>query len=109
MTGRKGTPRIRIADGTAEREDLDKDQARQPKRKGNTPAKQAINKHLYRHHGGQGAPGTALERMQHHDDLHWSARQAGVDLGHTHLPYQDGETDEQMAERLLAEGTAPPA
>lgn len=73
-------------------------------RKGVTPARQAINRHLYRHHEGATGKGSAEQRMALHDDLHWEARQAGTDLGHQHLPYQEGETDEQMAQRLLAEG-----
>lgn len=76
------------------------------RRKGVTPEKQALNRHLYRHHQAATARGTLVERFTRHDELHWKAREAGVDLGHTHKPYQDGETDLQMAQRLLAEGEA---
>lgn len=74
--------------------------------KGMTPGRQAINRHLHRHHDGALGHGSTEQRLCQHDDLHWAARQAGEDLGHTHLPYQEGESEEGMAERLLAEGTS---
>lgn len=68
--------------------------------------KRALNQHLHRHHGGPRMSGDLQERLAQHDELHWWARKTNVDLGHTHLPYQDGETQITMAQRLLAEGTA---
>lgn len=68
--------------------------------------KRALNQHLHRHHGGPQTQGNLTERLAQHDELHWWARKNEVDLNHTHAPYQDGETDTQMAQRLLAEGTA---
>jgi hypothetical protein len=68
--------------------------------------RRSLNSHYYRHHAG--APkftGDLASRLEQHDELHFQARKNGVDLGHTHLPYQDGETDNQMAARMLAEGT----
>jgi hypothetical protein len=70
------------------------------------PGRQALNQHLHRHHGGLTLSGDVPTRLAAHDELHWEARQAGTDLGHTHLPYQDGETDNDMARRMLADGTA---
>lgn len=92
-----------MQEGSQEREDRDADKA-QKSRKGSTPARRAINRHLYRHHGGATMSGTTEQRICAHDDLHWSAQQSGRDLGHSHLPYQDGESEADTAERLLAEG-----
>lgn len=68
--------------------------------------KSDITKHLWHHHGQHQAPGTVEERLQAHDDLHWEARKAAQDLGHTHDGYQDGESINDIARRMLAEGTA---
>lgn len=76
------------------------------RRKGVTPERQALNRHVHRHHDGATLRGTLQERFTQHDDLHYAARRKGVDLGHIHEPYQDGESDLQMAQRLLAEGEA---
>lgn len=76
------------------------------RRKGVTPERRALNQHLHRHHAGSTVRGTLVERFTAHDELHWQARESGTDLRHTHQPYQDGETDLQMAQRLLAEGEA---
>lgn len=73
------------------------------------PGKKALNQHLHRHHPGVQLQGDLQRRLEQHDDLHWRARKGGYEqdaLGHTHLPYQDGETDNEMAQRLLDEGTA---
>jgi hypothetical protein len=70
------------------------------------PGRQALNQHLYRHHDNAKLKGDLVTRLTAHDELHWQARQEGTDLGHTHLPYQEGETDNDMARRMLAEGTA---
>lgn len=74
----------------------------------NNAGRQAINRHLYHHHGHTCGSGTVEQRLQLHDDLHWQARNDGSLMTpyHTHEPYQDGETTNEMAERLLAEGTA---
>lgn len=64
----------------------------------------ALNRHLHHHHGGPRVSGDLAERMEQHDELHWQARKQGVELGHEHLPYQDGESDNEMACRLLTEG-----
>ena len=76
------------------------------RRKGVTPERRALNQHLHRHHGGAVLKGTFQERLAAHDDLHWQATQRLRPLDHQHQPYQDGETDLQMAQRLLAEGEA---
>lgn len=76
------------------------------RRRGVTPERQALNRHLHRHHGGATARGTLTEKFTAHDDLHWQARRQGVDLGHTHEPWQEGESDLQMAQRFLADGDA---
>lgn len=70
------------------------------------PGRQAITQHLWRHHEQAKAPGTVEERLQSHDDLHWAARTARKDLGHTHGGYQDGETINDIARRMLAEGSS---
>ena len=70
------------------------------------PGKTALNQHLHRHHGGPKVRGNLQERLAMHDELHWWARKQGADLKHTHLPYQDGESDNEMAARYLAEGEA---
>lgn len=70
------------------------------------PGRQALSQHLHRHHGGPQVRGDLTERLAMHDELHWWARQNDTDLGHTHLPYQEGETDNEMAARMLADGTA---
>jgi hypothetical protein len=49
--------------------------------------------------------GDLTERLAQHDELHWEDRERGV-IGHTHLPYQEGESDNEMAARMLADGTA---
>lgn len=68
--------------------------------------RQALNQHLHRHHGGHKVSGDLPERLAQHDELHWWAHKNDKDLGHTHLPYQEGETDNDMARRMLVEGTA---
>jgi hypothetical protein len=75
-------------------------------RKGVTPERRALNQHLHRHHDGLRLGGTFLERATAHDELHWQAKREGVNLGHEHAPYQDGETDLEMAQRYLADGEA---
>ena len=67
--------------------------------------KRAINQHMYRHHEHTLGKGTLEDRLQLHDDMHWQAKRNGEDLGHQHLAYQDGESTNEMAQRLLAEGT----
>ena len=69
-----------------------------------TNSRRAINQHVYRHHGRLTLRGTTEQRLSAHDDLHWEAKKNGVDLGHVHLPYQDGEDELGMARRLLQEG-----
>ncbi|MFZ2726440.1 MAG: hypothetical protein WAX77_09335 [Methylococcaceae bacterium] len=69
------------------------------------PGRQSITQHLWRHHDHTKAPGTVEERLQAHDDLHWEARHSGG-LGHTHQPFQEGETINDIARRYLDEGTA---
>lgn len=76
------------------------------RRKGVTPERQALNRHVHRHHSGAALHGTLEERFSQHDDLHWEAARQGRPLGHSHVPYQDGESDLHMAQRLLAEGEA---
>ena len=71
--------------------------------------KRALNQHMHRHHHGTQLSGTLEQRLVQHDDLHFGATSGDEEvheLTHTHAPYQDGETDEQMAHRFLAEGTA---
>lgn len=76
--------------------------------------KKAINRHLYHHHKMEGweftsvvGTGATLEdRLRYHDEEHWRAKKSGEPLGHTHLPYQDGESYEDMANRMLGEGNA---
>jgi len=77
-----------------------------PKTRPSYEGKRALNQHLHRHHGGPQVSGDLAERLAMHDELHWWARKNDVNLGHTHEPYQEGETDNQMAARLLADGTA---
>ena len=76
------------------------------RRKGVTPERRALNQHMHRHHPGATVRGTLEERFAQHDDLHWEALQKLEPLPHSHRPYQDGESDLQMAQRLLAEGEA---
>jgi len=76
------------------------------RRKGVTPERQALNRHLHRHHDGATARGSLEDKFTAHDDLHWQAQRAGVDLGHRHTPWQEGESDLQMAQRFLADGDA---
>lgn len=66
-------------------------------------ARQALNKHLHRHHGTTGL-GMLASRLDIHEDLHAVARRRGEDVGHKHEPCDDGETDIQLAWRMLREG-----
>lgn len=71
--------------------------------------KRALNQHMHRHHHGVQLRGTLEQRLVQHDDLHFGATTGGEEvheLTHTHAPYQEGETDEQMAQRFLGEGAA---
>jgi hypothetical protein len=68
--------------------------------------RQLLNQHLHRHHGGHKVSGDLGERLAQHDELHWWDRQQKGLIGHTHLPYQEGESDNEMAARMLADGTA---
>jgi hypothetical protein len=69
-------------------------------------ARQALNQHMNRHHGGDtGASGTLGDRLSYHDDAHWDAAQGGTPYDHTHGPLEDGETEFSLAHRYLAEGT----
>lgn len=79
---------------------------RQPHERVSYPGKQALNKHLYRHHEGLSLKGNLVQRLEQHDELHWNAKKDGEDLGHTHVPYQDGETYNDLARRMLNEGMA---
>lgn len=69
-----------------------------------SPGKTALNRHLYHHHEKTTLKGDLSQRLAAHDDLHWLARKDNHDVGHEHLPYQEGESDNAMACRLLAEG-----
>jgi len=67
-------------------------------------ARQQINQHLFRCHDGQMGAGTLAEKLDHHENLHWEAAQAGEKLGHVHGEYPAGECDEEAALRLFQEG-----
>jgi hypothetical protein len=68
--------------------------------------KKAVTQHLWRHHDKTSFFGDRDMRMAAHDDLHFFAKENGRDLGHTHLPLQEGESLNEVARRYLAEGTA---
>jgi len=68
--------------------------------------KRAINQHLHHHHDGVLGQGTVEERLVMHDDLHFDAGKAGTPLGHAHEGYQEGESINDIARRMLADGTA---
>lgn len=67
-------------------------------------ARSALNRHLYRHHCGVTGEGMLPRRLDQHEELHIVASRVGVDLGHTHEPCGDGESDIELALRLLREG-----
>lgn len=79
---------------------------KQPRDRESFPGKRALNQHFHLHHDRYRGRGDLIQRLEAHDELHWRAAQEGVDLGHTHLPYQEGETDNEMAARMLADGMA---
>lgn len=66
-------------------------------------ARRALARHLFRHHGRTGASGTLSDRLDVHEELHIVAARRGVTYGHDHEPW-DGETDSELALRLLKEG-----
>lgn len=66
-------------------------------------ARRALNQHLYRHHGGITGRGMLAQRLDMHEELHRVER-AGNAEKHSHDPCEDGETDIQIALRVLREG-----
>lgn len=44
------------------------------------------------------------DRLWQHEELHEVARRVGVDVGHTHEPCWEKESDIELAFRLLKEG-----
>lgn len=66
-------------------------------------ARRALNQHLYRHHGTTGL-GTLSDRLDTHEDLHIVARRIGQEVGHSHKLFGEGETDIEIAWRVLHEG-----
>lgn len=62
-------------------------------------ARRALSQHVHRHHNGATGLGTLSNRLDQHETMHLSGR----DLGHHHEPCGEGETDIQLAFRLLKE------
>lgn len=68
-------------------------------------ARQALSQHLHRHHNQAWATGTLAERIETHDELHTVGKRLGRPANHSHKPWKDDETLEQIAVRYLREGT----
>lgn len=68
---------------------------------GYAEARSAINRHFYHHHGGITGRGMLAQRLDFHEELH---RVEGTLASHRHEPCGDGETDIQLALRVLREG-----
>jgi hypothetical protein len=66
-------------------------------------ARRALAQHLHRHHGGITGRGMLDKRLDLHEELHLKER-AGNCETHSHEPCGDGETDIQIAFRVLREG-----
>jgi hypothetical protein len=66
-------------------------------------ARRALNQHLYRHHGTTGL-GTLANRLDTHEELHVVFQRRGVEVGHSHKPCGENETDVELAWRMLNEG-----
>ena len=64
-------------------------------------ARRALNQHLYRHHGGMTGRGMLARRLDLHEEMHRTER---AHASHSHEPCGDGETDIQIALRVLREG-----
>lgn len=68
------------------------------------PARRALSQHLYHHHAGTTGEGMLKNRLDQHEEIHIVARRVGLDLGHVHEPCEEGETDIEIAWRMLREG-----
>lgn len=66
-------------------------------------ARRALNQHLYRHHGGITGRGMLEQRLDMHEELHHKERRGNAET-HSHALCGDGETDIQIALRVLREG-----
>lgn len=65
---------------------------------GYAAARRALSQHVYYHHDGATGLGTLANRLDQHEAMHLAAK-----LDHRHDPCGDGETDIEMAFRLLKE------
>jgi hypothetical protein len=70
---------------------------------GYAAARTALAQHLHRHHGGITGRGMLAQRLDMHEELHRVERVGGAET-HSHDYCGDGETDIQIAMRVLREG-----
>jgi hypothetical protein len=66
-------------------------------------ARRALSQHLYRHHGGVTGRGMLARRLDFHEEIHLRERRGRAET-HSHDPCGEGETDIQIALRVLREG-----
>lgn len=67
-------------------------------------ARRALARHFYRHHGRTRGLGTLADRLDIHEELHAVAERQGYTYGHDHEVLREGETDIELALRVLEEG-----
>lgn len=67
-------------------------------------ARTALARHMFHHHAQATGEGTLTNRLDQHEEIHVVAMRLRVDLGHVHQPCDEGETDIELAFRMLEEG-----
>lgn len=67
-------------------------------------ARRALSQHLHLHHHGATGSGRLENRLEEHATIHFLLDQRGLSAGHKHEMLGEGETLQEMAHRVLAEG-----
>ena len=69
-------------------------------------ARKSLARHLWFHHSNATGEGRLEQRISDHDELHFLAKQHGIELGHRHERLGGDETLLDVAHRYWREGEA---